>query len=108
MPRDGRGVRLGRRTCFFRGVGIVKTHYRLVAVALSFLGTVAWAQTPAAAPLNKVYSKHNSFKLPFNIDESQRNEVSKVKPSVKTGPNEQWLCKETAEPAQKSFTYNVP
>ena len=84
----------------------MKTHYRLLAVALGLLGTVAWAQNPSA-PQTKVYSKHTVFKLPFNIDENQRGDVREVKLYVKNGASGAWVCKESAPPTQKAFSYTV-
>jgi hypothetical protein len=83
----------------------------LTAVVLAgCLGNVALAQsppTPTPAPVKKIFTRSPQFRLPFNLDDSDRVKLREVSLYVKTGA-EPWACKETASPQQSSFTFRAP
>ncbi len=87
----------------------MKSHYRLLAAVLTgLLATSAWAQAPSGGAMPaKIYTKRTMFRLPFRVDDKERASLREIKLFVKNGPNEPWVCKETASAAQNDFTYHV-
>jgi hypothetical protein len=70
-------------------------------------GAACWAQPPAEGPANKIYTHNKSFCLPIALDVRQRSMLQEVQLYVKNGPNEPWICKETAPPTRNEFNYSV-
>src|SRR5262249_51306931 len=82
---------------------------RLLALAvLSALGLSgsAWAQAGPGVTGGKMYTNKQQFRLPFNLDEKDRQRLREVQLHVK-GPNEAWTCKETTSPNQSHFTFRA-
>ncbi|HJT77088.1 MAG TPA: hypothetical protein VJ739_07770, partial [Gemmataceae bacterium] len=58
-----------------------------------------------AAP-TKMYTNKQQFRLPFNLDERERQKLREIQLYVKYG-DEGWACRETAQPSQRAFTFHA-
>src|SRR6516162_1529615 len=82
-----------------------------LAAALAALATTpAQAQTnPQApgAPPKRVYTRVPQFRLPFNLEESDRARIRDVHLYVKSG-DDPWARKESAAPTSTHFSFRAP
>lgn len=85
-------------------------YLRKVGIALALLlGTApgALAQEPGQKGPRKIYTRTTVFRLPVQLDERDRAELKELKLFVKTLPGD-WVCAETAAPAQNAFSFRAP
>jgi len=85
---------------------------RAAAVLLAFLfASCVSAQTPTPAPTSqppkKIYTRVSQFRLPFNLDEADRNRIRDVLLFVKTS-DAAWMQQDTAAPTQTHFSFRAP
>src|SRR5947209_12018527 len=77
---------------------------------LGLAGAPALAEGPApaplAAPVQKIYTRNTSFKLPVQVDPAARERLAGLKLYVK-GPAGTWACQETAPPTKDAFTFRA-
>jgi hypothetical protein len=82
---------------------IILKRWVLAAVAGVLLGTGAVrAQGPAP-----IFTKNTALRLPVQLDERSKGEVSEVKLFVR-GPAGRWECVQTAPPSQSAFDFRAP
>jgi hypothetical protein len=64
---------------------------------------VGQGQTPAAAPVRKIYTNRTAFKLPLQVEESERSRLQEIQLFVKNGPSGVWTLKDKVPPTQREF-----
>src|SRR5688572_26362468 len=74
---------------------------------LGLAGSPAFAEpAPLAAPVQKIFTRNTSFKLPVQVDGAGRERLSALKLFVK-GPTGNWVCHETAAPTKDAFSFRA-
>jgi uncharacterized repeat protein (TIGR01451 family) len=90
------------RTLLRRGVGLLA-----VLAGLGLGGSAVHAQAPSGSAPRKMYTNKMRFRLPFNLDERERQRLREIQLYVRYNA-ESWTMKETAPPTQKAFTFKAP
>jgi hypothetical protein len=76
-----------------------------VWAGLGLAGSAVRAQAPAAP--SKMYTGKPQFRLPFNLDDRERQRLREIQLYVRYN-NDGWAMKETAPATQKAFTFRAP
>src|SRR5438270_12986841 len=88
----------------------MKTLRRVGALALlaglALGGLTARAQAPAGMAPGKMYTNKQQFRLPFNLDDGERQRLREIQLFVRYN-GDAWTCKETADPSKKAFTFRA-
>src|SRR5690242_5035376 len=75
-----------------------------VLAGISLGGLAAHAQAPSGPAPGKMYTNKQQFRLPFNLDERERQRLREIQLYVRFN-SESWSMKETAPATQKAFTF---
>ncbi len=86
---------------FLRGAGVLA-----LVSGLAFGGAAARAQMPPVAAPTKMYTNKQQFRLPFNLDERERQKLREIQLYVKHDADG-WSCRETGQPMQRAFTFHA-
>jgi hypothetical protein len=88
----------------------VNTRGRISGAALALalgLAPVAFGQDPEPKDVRKIYTPKTEFKLPVQIDDKERADLTGLKLFVKAVPGA-WECKDSAPADQKLFFFRAP
>jgi hypothetical protein len=80
---------------------------RLVGAMLAVLWGAAGVFGQDAPGPRKIYTQSTSFRLPVQIAEQDRAELTEIKLYVRMMPGE-WSCRESAPPTQSAFSFRAP
>lgn len=88
---------------------VVRAKKLLTLAVLSGLGLVGFARAQGVPAVTdgKMYTNKQQFRLPFHLEEKERQRLREVQLYVK-GPNEPWAFKETTLPTQAQFIFRAP
>ena len=77
-----------------------------VLAGISLGNLAAHAQAPPGSAPSKMYTNKPQFRLPFNLDDRERQRLREIQLYVRYD-NDSWAMKETAPPMQKAFTFRA-
>jgi hypothetical protein len=84
-----------------RGIGVLA-----LLAGWTLGGLAVHAQAPTGTAPSKMFTNKQQFRLPFNLDERERQRLREIQLYVKYN-GDTWTCKETAGPMQKAFTFRA-